>query len=257
MWAESLVARRGIPPLEFATAELEPKRLFMSSVYLVVMGLLLGYLAEQQKRLRSEKSVIANILGGARVDAGLTGTLQEILSQLLTLYGANRVMAASQEARSYHVFLGEVRANKDGPSLLRWIECPVASRDAYLFERSSDACFAVRRDGSYEMVSVNRDGGRCEAARSPLQRLSELQDFQSLATVSFEFGREWSGRLFLFDPKLTGDLEEELAVSAGNCTTGRTCRLQRLSDSTTATDEPVQWSERGSRASCMTEPCSP
>jgi len=211
MWAESLVARRGIPPLVFATAELEPKRLFMSSVYLVVMGLLLGYLAEQQKRLRSEKSVIASILGGARVDAGLTGTLQEILSQLLTLYGANRVMAASQEARSYHVFLGEVRANKDGPSLLRWIECPVASRDAYLFDRSSDACFAMRRDGSYEMVAVNRDGGRLRNGPSaPVQRLSELQEFQSLATVAFEFGREWSGRLFLFDPKLTGDLEEEL-----------------------------------------------
>jgi len=64
-WIESFVARQGWPILEFTTADLEPKRLFMSSVYLLVMGLLLGYLAEQQKRLRSEKAVIASILGGA------------------------------------------------------------------------------------------------------------------------------------------------------------------------------------------------
>ena len=209
--AEALVARHGWPPLEFATGDLEPKRLFMSSVYLLVMGLLLGYLAEQQKRLRSEKAVIASILGGARVDAGLTGTLQEILSQLLTLYGADRVMAASQETRSYHVFLGEVRSAKDGPSLMRWIECPPPVRDVYLFQGSTDACFAFRRDGGFELTSVNRAGAKLRGGPGEsLERLSVHQEFQSLATVSFEFGREWSGRLFLFNPKLSGDLEEEL-----------------------------------------------
>ena len=210
-WVESFVARQGWPTLEFTTADLEPKRLFMSSVYLLVMGLLLGYLAEQQKRLRSEKAVIASILGGARVEAGLTGTLQEILSQLLTLYGADRVMAASQETRSYHVFLGEVRSTKNRPTLMRWIECPPAARDAYLFQGSTDACFAVRREKGFEPVWVNREGGRLRGAPTEsLQRLSVLQDFHSLATVSFEFGREWSGRLFLFNPTLSGDLEEEL-----------------------------------------------
>src|ERR1700674_1521469 len=29
-------------------------------------------------------------------------------------------------------------------------------------------------------------------------------------TVSFVFGREWSGRIILLDPSLTGDIEEEL-----------------------------------------------
>ena len=40
----------------------------MLSIYLLVMGLLLGYLAEQQKRLRSEKAVIARILSKVRVE---------------------------------------------------------------------------------------------------------------------------------------------------------------------------------------------
>jgi len=60
----------------------------MLSIYLLVMGLLLGYLAEQQKQLRSEKAVIARILGKVRVEAGLSGTLQEIVGELLVMYGA-------------------------------------------------------------------------------------------------------------------------------------------------------------------------
>ncbi len=68
LWAESLalaacLAMRGgtlpwhvFSGLQINTTEFEPKRLFMLSVYLLVMGLLLGYLAEQQKHLRAEKA---------------------------------------------------------------------------------------------------------------------------------------------------------------------------------------------------------
>ena len=62
----------------------------MRSIYLLVLGLLLGYLAEQQKQLRAEKAVIARITGMARVESGMTGTLQEILGDLLSTYGAKR-----------------------------------------------------------------------------------------------------------------------------------------------------------------------
>ena len=61
--------------LRVNVTEFEPKRLFMLSVYLLVMGLLLGYLAEQQKHLRAEKAVITRTLAKVRVEAGLTGTL--------------------------------------------------------------------------------------------------------------------------------------------------------------------------------------
>jgi signal transduction histidine kinase len=64
LWAESFVllhvwATRGaslrwhfLAGLQINGSEFEPKRLFMLSVYLLVMGLLLGYLAEQHKHLR-------------------------------------------------------------------------------------------------------------------------------------------------------------------------------------------------------------
>ena len=43
-----------------------------------------------------------------------------------------------------------------------------------------------------------------------LSPLTQKYDFQSLMTVSFLFGREWSGRIILLDPSLTGEIEEEL-----------------------------------------------
>src|SRR5436853_4827707 len=87
-WADRVLLRRNLPLLQIDVGDFEPKRLFMRSAYLLVMGLLLGYLAEQQKQLRAEKAVIARILGKARVESGLTGTLQEIVGDLLIMYGA-------------------------------------------------------------------------------------------------------------------------------------------------------------------------
>ena len=119
------------------------------------------------------------------------------------------MLAASQEARSYHVFLGEVRVGKDGPGLLRWIECPPQARDSYLFGGSTDAYFAVRSGSSFDLVRVDRNGSPLRTGSSTtVENVASLVDFESLATVAFEFGREWSGRLFIFDPSLSRDLEE-------------------------------------------------
>ena len=87
LWLESLVLQLGVvqwlnhilfmhgwPLLLIDDTDFEPRRLFMRSIYLLVMGFLLGYMAEQQKQLRAEKAVIARILGKARVDTGLSGT---------------------------------------------------------------------------------------------------------------------------------------------------------------------------------------
>ena len=40
--------------------------------------------------------------------------------------------------------------------------------------------------------------------------LARRRDFDRVMSVSFIFGREWWGRIFLFDPTLTGNIEEEL-----------------------------------------------
>jgi signal transduction histidine kinase len=201
------------PVLQVNTTDIEPKHLFMRSVYLLVLGFLLGYLAEQQKQLRAEKAVIARTLGKARVEAGLTGTIQGIAGELLSMYGAKQLLIASQEISNYRVFVGELHRIEDDTSF-RWLEPSATDRDTYLYESAAATCYARQKGngaGDFSLLGLNQEGSRLrDLAPEFLSPLAQKHAFRSLMTVSFVFGREWSGRIFLLDPSLTGDTEEEL-----------------------------------------------
>ena len=203
-----------LPLLQVNTTDFEPKHLFMRSVYLLVLGILLGYLAEQQKQLRAEKAVIARTIGKARVESGLTGTIGDISGELLAMYGAKQLVIASHETSNYRVFVGELRRLESDTSF-RWLEPSANDRETYLYESQAATCYAKRsgkRDaGDFSLLGLDLDGGRLrDLTPEFLAPLAKKYDFRSLMTVSFMFGREWSGRIFLLDPSLTGDTEEEL-----------------------------------------------
>ena len=73
------------------------QQLVMFSVDLIVLGFLLGYMSENQKKVRGERAVITRVLSSTRVEAGLTGTMRQILGEVMSIFGASRVLSASQE----------------------------------------------------------------------------------------------------------------------------------------------------------------
>jgi signal transduction histidine kinase len=215
VWMDGMFASYGLPLLNKSVADLEPKHLFMRSIYLLVMGFLLGYLAEQQKQLRAEKAVVARIVGKARVEAGLAGTLQEIAGELLSTYGANLALIASQEVNSQHVFVGEVRDLGQDPSVFRWLDSSNSDRETYMYDCPAATYYAWRTDSNgikqFSVLGLDDEGIRIRNVDPIfLERIAERYEFQRMIAVSFLFGREWSGRIFLLDPSLAGDREEEL-----------------------------------------------
>jgi signal transduction histidine kinase len=207
--------RHHLPLLRSDITEFEPKRLFMRSISLLVMGFLLGYLAEQQKQLRAEKAIIARILVKARVEVGLRATLQEIIGEMLSMYNASSALIASQENNSRHVFLGKLQPGANEGAEFRWLESSTSGRETYLYDdHEVTACHAGRLQGNpaqFSIFGLNKDGERVRnIAPLFLDRLAAMHTFNRLISVSFLFGREWWGRIFLFDPALTGDTEEEL-----------------------------------------------
>jgi len=213
-WINHWVVRHRLPPLGVDATYFDPKGLFMRSVYLLVLGLLLGYLAEQQKQLRAEKAVIQRTAGRARVEVGLTGTLQEITGDLLQMYGAKMLVLASQEASSHRTYVAEVTSSTRG-AMLRWLEPTAHDREAYLGESDASACYAERKDSGTEekfsLLALDEDGNKTPQLTCKfLEKLEQRHQFERTMTVSFAFGEEWFGRLFLLDPTLTGDTEEEL-----------------------------------------------
>jgi signal transduction histidine kinase len=211
---DGFLLRYHLPLLRSDITEFEPKRLFMRSISLVVMGFLLGYLAEQQKQLRAEKAVIARVLAKARVEVGLRSTLQDIIGEMLSLYEASGALIVSQENNSRHVFIGELQPAKVGAEF-RWLESSTSGREMYLYdEQRVTASYASRLPGSgekFNVVGMNNDGERVRNIEASfLDPLAAQHKFNNMISVSFLFGREWWGRIFLFDASLTGDIEEEL-----------------------------------------------
>ena len=200
-----------LPRLGLSVRELNPQQLFMSSVYLIVLGFLLGYMSENQKKVRAERAVITRVLSSTRVEAGLTGTMQQIFGEVMSIYGAARVLGASQEAHSYRVFLSELKHGAGEPEVLRWREALPENEKVYLFESTADAVYAVRAAHGFDNVLLDHEGKRLRATSAAfLDGLSRVEKFDAVVSVSLAFGREWTGRVFVFDPEMMGEPEEEL-----------------------------------------------
>jgi signal transduction histidine kinase len=197
--------------LTMNTTEFEPKRLFMLSVYLLVMGLLLGYLAEQQKHLRAEKAGVTRMLAKVRVEAGLTGTLQQISREVVGMYKATRLVIAAQEVHSQRRFLGELRNTDGEASEFAWLDSAPREAKIYLEDFPGEVCYAVNEGDRWSVLALDREGNQLPASSAePLVQLKERHPFRSLITISFVFGSEWRGRVFVFEPSWRGDTQEEL-----------------------------------------------
>lgn len=224
LWIESIAMHEGLakaidaglrtvhlPGLGISVRELAVQQLFMTSFYLMVLGMLLGYMAENQKKVRAERAVITRVLSSTRVEAGLTVTMEQILGELLSIYGARRAISASQEANSYRVFLGELNRNTEGTEALRWREASAESHGAYLFESPANAIYASASNGGFQSVILDGAGHRLRDADVQfLNGITRIEPFKTLVSVGYALAREWSGRIFLFDPRIMGKPEEEL-----------------------------------------------
>ena len=210
----TFLVRYYLPILRVDATYFDPKSLFMRSIYLLVLGLLLGYLAEQQKQLRAEKVVVARTLGRARVDAGVSGTLQDIAGELLAMYGAKHLVIASREIDSHRVFVAELTAPRQ-KSGFRWLESSPSDLDTYLKDSQAVACYAECKSNKtgrhLSLVALNDDGMLVGGLGAEfLDVFVQTHPFHRALVVSFAFANEWQGRIFLLDPNLTGDTEEEL-----------------------------------------------
>jgi len=133
-WAEMFVHRHDWHKLAIDVAELEPKPLFVRSVSLLVMGWLLGYLAERQKQLRAE-------VERARFARDLhDGALQSIFSVVMQLDALRRqlvsqaVTVAPELGRIQNVLLEEARKLRELMQQMKPLEVDAKTLPAYIKE---------------------------------------------------------------------------------------------------------------------------
>jgi signal transduction histidine kinase len=225
LWLESVSFKEGVvralntwsthhrmPVIQVNILGTEPKQLLMESVYLIVMGLLLGYLAERQKKLSAEKDIAARMLRLVRIDVGLAASLSNIVSELLRLYGAKRALIVTRESGSHRVHIGELELDSAFPEL-RWVDAGPPASESYLRESKAETWYATRdsvKDG-VRVTGLDPSGTLLRDVDPALVRgLEDLYVFQSLAASSFSFSHELAGRIFLLDPSFRSGTQEEL-----------------------------------------------
>lgn len=80
--------------------QFELNRLVIRATYLVIVGVLVGYLGESQRELRMEQAAIAWVMAKPRVGMGVKGTVQVVLEAVLRLFGSPRALRAVSSGRA-------------------------------------------------------------------------------------------------------------------------------------------------------------
>jgi signal transduction histidine kinase len=224
LWIESFALRfnalasvdrwmtvHNLPVVQSDVIAFDPKRLFMSSVYLIVIGLLMGYLAEQQKKLRAEKVEAGRMLGMIRMDTGLAFNLSLILGEIMRLYGSKRALLASRESGSPKISFARIELRREPQ--LEWVDAGVTGADTYLFPGSALAFYArkERRTGEYSGIGLDSDGLIVSIPDdSILEEIAVHHSFNRIVGVSFSSGPDLSGRIFFLEAELSTNAEEDL-----------------------------------------------
>ena len=198
---------------DFVGRALEVDLVITRCAYVLIGGLLLGYMAQTEKDLRAETAAVARLVVKVRAEAGLSATLEEVSRELLGLFGAQRLLLVMHGMRTQRLFVWEA---EPGPSpeevTVRSQELDAAQRETYLFPAPAAAWAARRRAGAMPPLTVvDREGRqlRVPAGLVPPAFL-ERSPFRSVLAVSLTFREEWEDRVYLFDPEKAGARELRL-----------------------------------------------
>ncbi len=179
--------------------EYELNRIIIRSAYFMILGLLVGYLAEQEKLVRAETAVITRVLAQARLEKGVRGTLQALFSEALEIFGGGRGLAIVEQRATGRVFLwhSEYRGQE---SSLRLSEPSPEERVRYLVSSPAHSFYAERYRAGWRVCGIDGDGLRVPIPEAwPAEGTAELHGAFSVLSVSFALGEEWLGRFLLYD----------------------------------------------------------
>ncbi len=178
--------------------EYEINRFIIRLSYLLILGVLLGYLAEEEKQLRAQNAVVRRVTNMARVEVGLRGTLQAILGEIMRIFLAPRGVAVMQQSSSGRIFLWQLA----GSGAISSREVPPEERARHADPLLALAFYAERRGGHWATWALDADGRRTrlDSSWSP-ETLPQIENAASVLSVGFALGQEWVGRVLLFEAR--------------------------------------------------------
>jgi signal transduction histidine kinase len=192
---------------ELLLAEFRFNQFVARGLYMLIAGYLLGFLGEEEKRLRSEVAAVARVVARVQGEVSLYSAMREVLDEALRLFGSRRAVLAIQEAGTGRAFLWE--ANRDSRTQeinLRSEQLDESKRHTYLFDPPGFAWYAGRKPSlpgrkRFELYFASEKGQRIhEPSWKPPEWFQNLPAIRSLLGVSLNFGPDWTGQALILDP---------------------------------------------------------
>ncbi len=190
-----------------------PSRLLIRTAYLVMMGLLLGYLAEAGRLLRAESAAVVHLLGKIRADVNVTRSLKTVADEALRIMDGSQLLLVVEETESRRIFRWDTRAGWSMASTTVRGESSAVDRPIFFFG-SMDHSMAITRQrwlwsrDAFETTAIDSGGRFVSAHGSVPEEFLEAYPFHRLILAPVRLGDEWAGRIFIFEPRLNVPLVE-------------------------------------------------
>jgi signal transduction histidine kinase len=203
-----------IPAFQFLGYD-DPNRLIVRTAYLAMMGLLLGYLAEEGRQLRAESAAVVHLLSKVRVDLNVTRALTTVANETVRIFDASHLLLVVEELDGQRIFRWDTVGGWSLASTTARGESSAIDRPAYFFGPIDQSMALVRKKWPwssqpwYESQTLNAAGTVVDAPPVVVpDAFVSAYPFRRLILAPVTFGDEWTGRIFIFEPRRNGPLVE-------------------------------------------------
>jgi signal transduction histidine kinase len=200
----------------FASIEFELNRTILRVAYLLLTGVLLGYLAEQEKHSRAELAAIAAAARQPQVSLGLGGSVGGVARTLMSTFAAESVAIVVRDRDTRRTLLWQLDGALDGVEAApaRRSELNALQQSVWLFEDCGRTWHAVldrKNRGAAIVRTTEPDAWRLSRRQMDLPAgLLSAYAFNTVTAVNMGLANEWHARAYLFDARERGGLERRL-----------------------------------------------
>lgn len=200
----------------FASIGFELNRTILRVAYLLLTGVLLGYLAEQEKHSRAELAAIADAARQPHVNLGLGGSVTAVARALLSTFGAASVAVVVRDLETRRTLLWQLEgavSDRDPPRVRR-LELDEQQQSAWLFQDAGRTWHAApERSGSGAAIVRVTEPDVWRLKRDYLvlpAAFVAARSFRTVTAVNMGLSGEWQARAYLFDVADSRGLERRL-----------------------------------------------
>jgi signal transduction histidine kinase len=189
-------------------------RLLIRTAFVLVVSILLGYLAEQQKELSAEESVLGRLLTSIHPENGMRAAVQQVLSELLRIFRAPRAAAIVRQADTGRVFLWTALSDIGGSSTsLDVKEIESDQHDEFIFPCAIHSFRAERHSDGWDVWGLDASGKYLGSQGCEPELVPGAPKALALTCLSFHMGEQWTGRVILYDAVSSRDRRKELSFA--------------------------------------------